>query len=48
MMGRVTTTPVTNFRIPVDIKKAAQEKAKAEGKSLSRVVIDYLREYVRD
>lgn len=47
MMGSVTTTPVTNFRIPVDIKAAAVAKAEAEGKTLSRVVIDFLREYTR-
>ena len=47
MMGSVQT-PVTNFRIPADIKKAAQEKAEAEGKTLSRVVIDFLREYAHD
>ena len=46
-MGSVQT-PVTNFRIPPDIKKAAQEKAESEGKTLSRVVIDLLREYARD
>ena len=47
-MKPVTTTPLTNFRIPADIKEAAQEKAKREGKTLSRVVIDLLREYARD
>lgn len=46
-MGSVQT-PLTNFRIPADIKRAAQEKAKAEGKTLTRVVIDLLREYARD
>lgn len=47
-MSPVTKTPVTNFRIPPDIKAAAQEKAEAEGKTLSRVVIDLLREYARE
>lgn len=47
MMGSVQT-PVTNFRIPPDIKAAAQAKAEAEGKTLSRVVIDLLREYARE
>lgn len=47
MMGSVTTTPVTNFRIPADIKAAAQAKAESEGKTLTRVVIDLLREYAR-
>lgn len=41
-------TPLTNFRIPADIKQAAQEKAKSEGKTLTRVVIDLLREYARE
>lgn len=47
-MDRVTETPVSNFRIPADIKEAAQAKAAAEGKTLSRVVIDLLREYARE
>lgn len=47
-MSSVTKTPVTNFRIPADIKAAAQAKAEAEGKTLSRVVIDLLREYARE
>lgn len=47
MMGSVTKTPVTNFRIPADIKAAAQAKAESEGKTLTRVVVDLLREYAR-
>lgn len=47
-MSSVTKTPVTNFRIPPDIKAAAQAKAEAEGKTLSRVVVDLLREYARE
>jgi antitoxin component of RelBE/YafQ-DinJ toxin-antitoxin module len=47
-MASVTKTPVSNFRIPVDIKEAAQAKAEAEGKTLSRVVVDLLREYARE
>lgn len=48
MMVTVTQTPVTNFRIPADIKAAAVAKAESEGKTLSRVVVDLLREYARD
>lgn len=47
-MSGVTVTPVTNFRIPTDIKEAAQAKAEREGKTLSRVVINLLREYARE
>jgi len=42
------TTPVSNFRIPADIKDAAARKAEAEGKTLTRVVVDLLREYARE
>lgn len=47
-MSHMTTTPVSNFRIPADIKEAATRKAEAEGKTLSRVVVDLLREYARE
>jgi hypothetical protein len=40
-------TPVSNFRIPPDLKAKAQEKAESEGRSLTDVVVDYLREYTR-
>lgn len=46
-MKPMPRTPVSNFRIPADIKEAATKKAEAEGKTLSRVVIDLLREYAR-
>jgi predicted HicB family RNase H-like nuclease len=38
---------VSNFRIPPDLKQKAQEKAAAEGRSLTDVIIDYLREYTQ-
>lgn len=41
-------TPTSTFRIPTRIKEAAQAKAEAEGRTLTEVVVDYLREYVRD
>lgn len=41
-------TPVSNFRIPRDLKTRAQAKATAEGKTLTDVILDLLREYVRD
>jgi predicted HicB family RNase H-like nuclease len=40
-------TPVSNFRIPSDLKAKAQEKAALEGRSLTDVIVDYLREYTR-
>jgi predicted HicB family RNase H-like nuclease len=41
-------TPTTNFRIPAYIKEPAQAKAAAEGKTLTDVVLDLLRDYIRD
>lgn len=41
-------TPTTNFRIPAYIKEPAQIKAAAEGKTLTDVVLDLLRDYIRD
>lgn len=38
-------TPVTNFRIPKHIVQAAKAKAKAEGRTLTDVVVAYLRRY---
>lgn len=40
-------TPVTNFRIPEDLKRAAVEKAQAEGKTLTDVVVEALSRYVK-
>ncbi len=39
-------TPVRNLRVPDDLWRAAQEKAKAEGRTLTEVIIAYLRRYV--
>lgn len=39
-------TPVTNFRIPKRIAQAAKEKAAAEGRTLTDVVVAYLRRYI--
>jgi predicted HicB family RNase H-like nuclease len=38
-------TPVSNFRIPAELKQKAVEKAESEGRSLTDVIVDYLREY---
>lgn len=38
-------TPITGFRIPEDVKTAAVERAQAEGKTLTDVVVAYLRRY---
>lgn len=37
---------MTNFRIPRHLVKAAREKAGAEGRTLTDVVVAYLRRYV--
>jgi hypothetical protein len=39
-------TPVRNLRVPEDIWRAAQEKAKAEGRTLTDVLVAYLKRYV--
>lgn len=41
-------TPASNFRIPDRIKIPAKAKAEAEGRTLTDVVVDLLREYIRD
>jgi predicted HicB family RNase H-like nuclease len=40
-------TPVSNFRIPPDLKQKAKEKAAAEGRSLTVVIVDFLRKYTQ-
>lgn len=40
-------TPQTPFRIPAELKAAAVEKAQAEGRTLTDVVLTALRQYVR-
>lgn len=38
-------TPISGFRIPEDVKVAAVERAEAEGKTLTDVVVEALRRY---
>lgn len=38
-------TPITGFRIPEDVKTPAVERAAAEGKTLTDVVVEHLRRY---
>lgn len=40
-------TPVSNFRIPPDLKAKAQAKAAAEGKTLTDVIVEHLKKYTR-
>lgn len=40
-------TPTSTFRIPVELKAAAQERAEAEGKTLTDVVVDALTKYAK-
>ena len=40
-------TPVSNFRIPLDLKARAQAKAKERGETLTEVVRRALERYVR-
>lgn len=42
-----THTPPTSLRIPKDIKAAAQRKAAEEGRTLTDVVVAYLKRYAR-
>jgi hypothetical protein len=37
---------VRNLRVPEDIWRAAQEKARAEGRTLTDVLVAYLKRYV--
>ena len=39
-------TPLRNLRVPDDIWTAALAKARAEGRSLTEVIVAYLRRYV--
>jgi hypothetical protein len=38
-------TPVSNFRIPRNVRDAAMAKARAEGRTLTDVIVAYLRRY---
>lgn len=38
-------TPVSNFRIPADVKDRAMAKARAEGRTLTDVVVTALEQY---
>lgn len=40
-------TPVSTFRIPLDLKAAALAKAQAEGISLTSVIVKALERYVK-
>ena len=40
-------TPTSTFRIPVELKTAAQKRAEAEGKTLTDVVVDALTKYAK-
>jgi hypothetical protein len=40
-------TPVSNFRIPPDLKQKAKEKAASEGRTLTDVIVEFLRRYTR-
>jgi hypothetical protein len=47
-MARPATgeTPSRNVRVPDEIWKAAQEKAAAQGRTMTEVIVSYLRRYV--
>lgn len=40
-------TPITNFRIPPDVKAAAKSKADERGETLTDVVVRALKRYAR-
>lgn len=46
-MAPMTKTPVSNFRIPAELKEKAQRKALEEGKTLTDVVVELLSKYTR-
>ena len=51
--GRMTNVPnkpkttTSTFRIPTELKAAAQERAEAEGKTLTDVVVEALAKYAK-
>lgn len=47
-LGGVPKTPITTIRIPLHIKEPAAAKAVAEGRTLTDIVVDALREYIRE
>lgn len=47
-LGGVPKTPITTIRIPPHIKGPAAEKAASENRTLTDVVVDALREYIRE
>jgi hypothetical protein len=44
-MAKDTHTPPSSLRIPLDVKEAAQRRASVEGKTLTDVVVTYLKRY---
>ena len=40
-------TPHSSYRIPVELKKAATERATAEGRTLTDVIVESLERYVK-
>lgn len=47
MTPNAPKTPVSNFRIPADLKAKAQAKAASEGKTLTDVVVEQLTKYTK-
>jgi len=45
LMPNKPKTPVSTFRIPLDVKAKAAERAEAEGKTVTDVVIEALTKY---
>jgi hypothetical protein len=43
---RTGETPQHNIRVPADLWSAAVAKARAEGRTLSKVIVEFLRGYV--
>lgn len=44
-MPKQTHTAPSSLRIPADVKEAAQRRAAAEGRTLTDVVVAYLKRY---
>ncbi len=47
MAPNAPKTPISNFRIPLELKQKAQAKAVEQGKTLTDVIVDYLKRYTR-
>lgn len=46
MTDKTKHTPPSSIRIPLPLKRFAQERAKSEGRTLTDVIVELLKSYV--